>query len=157
MIPGRRKRKPTPIILPGKSNGQRSLEGYSPRAAKKSDTTEQLNSKNNQRLSCTELSDSNLQALNHYSLGKSEQTSFFQVAWQRRYKVIASFQMDGRRVKQMLLTLARHSLSSCKDKDALDGESKPWDNRWYQVLQTHTWLKKNTFFIHIRILEETTW
>ena len=32
----------TPVILPGKSNGQRSLVGYSPRSCKESDTTEQL-------------------------------------------------------------------------------------------------------------------
>ena len=33
----------TPIFLPGKSHGQRSLVGYSPRGHKESDTTEQLN------------------------------------------------------------------------------------------------------------------
>ena len=30
-IPWRRKREPTPVFLPGKSHGWRSLEGYSPR------------------------------------------------------------------------------------------------------------------------------
>ena len=29
-IPSRRKSQPTPVFLPGKSHGQRSLEGYSP-------------------------------------------------------------------------------------------------------------------------------
>ena len=29
-MPWRRKWKPTPVFLPGKSHGQRSLEGYSP-------------------------------------------------------------------------------------------------------------------------------
>ena len=29
-IPWRREWQPTPVILPGKSNGQRSLAGYSP-------------------------------------------------------------------------------------------------------------------------------
>ena len=33
---------PTPVLLPGKSNGQRSLVGYSPWGRKGSDTTEQL-------------------------------------------------------------------------------------------------------------------
>ena len=33
-IPWRRKWQPTPVFLPGESHGQRSLVGYSPRAAK---------------------------------------------------------------------------------------------------------------------------
>ena len=33
---------PTPVLLPGKSHGQRSLVGYSPWSRKESDTTEQL-------------------------------------------------------------------------------------------------------------------
>ena len=32
----------TPVVLPGKSHGQRSLVGYSPWGHKKSDTTERL-------------------------------------------------------------------------------------------------------------------
>ena len=36
----RRKWQPTPVSLPGKSHGQRSLVGYSPRGHKESDTTE---------------------------------------------------------------------------------------------------------------------
>ena len=31
--------QPTPVFLPGKSHDQRSVEGYSPRGPKKSDTT----------------------------------------------------------------------------------------------------------------------
>ena len=42
-IPRRRKWQPTPVFLPGKPHGQRSLAGYSPRGHKESDTTEQLN------------------------------------------------------------------------------------------------------------------
>ena len=38
----RRKWKPTPILLPGKSHGWRSLVGYSPWGHKESDTTERL-------------------------------------------------------------------------------------------------------------------
>ena len=41
-IPWRKKWQPTPAFLPGKSHGQRSLVGYSPRGHKESDTTEQL-------------------------------------------------------------------------------------------------------------------
>ena len=37
----RRKWQPTPVLLPGKSHGQRSVVGYSPRGRKESDTTEQ--------------------------------------------------------------------------------------------------------------------
>ena len=40
--PWRRKWSPTPVFLPGKSHGQRSLVGYSPRGHKESDTTERL-------------------------------------------------------------------------------------------------------------------
>ena len=38
----RRKWQPTPVFLPGKVHGQRSLAGYSPQDHKESDTTEQL-------------------------------------------------------------------------------------------------------------------
>ena len=41
-IPWRRKWQPTPVLLPGKSHGQRSLVGYSPWGRKESDTTERL-------------------------------------------------------------------------------------------------------------------
>ena len=38
----RRKWKPTPVLLPGKSHGWRSLVGYSPWGRKESDATERL-------------------------------------------------------------------------------------------------------------------
>ena len=38
----RRKWQSTPVLLPGKSHGQRSLVGYSPWGRKESDTTERL-------------------------------------------------------------------------------------------------------------------
>ena len=38
----RRKWQPTPVFLPGKSHGQRSLAGYSPGGFKELDTTERL-------------------------------------------------------------------------------------------------------------------
>ena len=38
-IPWRRKCQPTPVFLPGKSHGQRSLVGYSPWGCKESDMT----------------------------------------------------------------------------------------------------------------------
>ena len=41
-IPWRRKWQPTAVFLPGKSHGQRSLEGYSPWGQKELDTTSQL-------------------------------------------------------------------------------------------------------------------
>ena len=40
--PRRRQWHPTPILLPGKSHGWRSLVGYSPWGCKKSDMTERL-------------------------------------------------------------------------------------------------------------------
>ena len=39
-IPWKRKRQPTPVILPGKLHGQRSLVGYSPWGRKESEATE---------------------------------------------------------------------------------------------------------------------
>ena len=41
-IPWRRKWQPTPVFLPGKSHGQRSLAGYSPWGRTELDKTEQL-------------------------------------------------------------------------------------------------------------------
>ena len=38
----RRQWHPTPVLLPGKSHGWRSLEGYSPWGREESDTTERL-------------------------------------------------------------------------------------------------------------------
>ena len=38
----RRKRQPTPVFMPGKSHGPRSLVGYNPWGRKESDTTERL-------------------------------------------------------------------------------------------------------------------
>ena len=40
--PWRRKCQPTPVLLPGKSHGRRSLVGYSPWGCKELDTTERL-------------------------------------------------------------------------------------------------------------------
>ena len=34
--------QPTPVLLPGKSHGERSVVGYSPRGRKESGTTERL-------------------------------------------------------------------------------------------------------------------
>ena len=41
-IPWRRKWQPTPVFLPGKSHGQRSLAGYSPWGRKETGMTKQL-------------------------------------------------------------------------------------------------------------------
>ena len=41
-IPWSRKWKPTPVLSPGKSHGQRSLAGCNPWNRKESDTTERL-------------------------------------------------------------------------------------------------------------------
>ena len=46
----RRKRQPTPIFLPGKPYGQRSLTGYGPWDHKESDTTERLTHTHTQSL-----------------------------------------------------------------------------------------------------------
>ena len=49
-IPWRRKWQPTPVLLSGKSHGQRSLAGYHPQGHKESDTTQRL--KNNKVSIC---------------------------------------------------------------------------------------------------------
>ena len=41
-IPSRRKWQPTPVFLPGKAHGQRSLMGYRPWCHKELDTTEHI-------------------------------------------------------------------------------------------------------------------
>ena len=48
-IPWRRKWQPTPVFLPGKSHGQRSLAGYSPWGHKELDTTEKLTLSTNKK------------------------------------------------------------------------------------------------------------
>ena len=47
-IPWRRKWQPTPVLLPGKFHGQRSLVSYSPWGLKESDTTERLHFSDNE-------------------------------------------------------------------------------------------------------------
>ena len=42
LVPWRRQRHPTPVLLPGKSHGWRSLVGCSPWGRTESDTTERL-------------------------------------------------------------------------------------------------------------------
>ena len=42
VLPWRRKWQSTPVLLPGRSHGQRSLVGYSPWGHKELDTTERL-------------------------------------------------------------------------------------------------------------------
>ena len=46
-IPWRKKWQPTPVFLPEKSHGQRSLVGDSPWGCKESDMTEQLSTQAN--------------------------------------------------------------------------------------------------------------
>ena len=41
-IPWRKKWQPTPVLLPGKSHGRRSLVGYSPWGLEESERTERL-------------------------------------------------------------------------------------------------------------------
>ena len=49
-IPWSRKQQPTPVCLPGKFNGQRSLVGFSPWDCKESDITERLNAQHSPNL-----------------------------------------------------------------------------------------------------------
>ena len=48
-IPWRRQWQPTPVFLPGESNGWISLAGYSPWGLRESDPTERLNNNNKVR------------------------------------------------------------------------------------------------------------
>ena len=49
-IPRIRKQQPTPVLLPRKFHGWKSLAGYSPWGRKESDTTEQLHSLTHSRI-----------------------------------------------------------------------------------------------------------
>ena len=49
-IPWRRKRQPTPVLLPRKSHGQKSLEGHSLWGCKELDTTQGLNHQHQHKL-----------------------------------------------------------------------------------------------------------
>ena len=74
-IPWRRKWQPTPVLLPRKFHGQRSLVGYSPWGCKESDTTEQLHfyfhsikkgmKMNKQRNECSHFSSSGNSRITH--------------------------------------------------------------------------------------------
>ena len=50
-IPWRRKWRPTPIFLPGKFHGQRTLTGYSPYSHKESDMSDHARAKEDESLS----------------------------------------------------------------------------------------------------------
>ena len=69
-IPWRRKWQSTPVLLSGKSHGQRSLVGYSPWGRKESDTTERLHihvpDDTNQILQIRWVSDIKFLANNYY-------------------------------------------------------------------------------------------
>ena len=54
-IPWRRAQQPTPVFLPGKFHGQRSLEGYGPWGCKDLNMTEQLTHTNTGRDTCVHL------------------------------------------------------------------------------------------------------
>ena len=71
-IPWSRKWQPTPIFLPGKSHGQRTLVGYSPWGCKESDTTEQEHTS----FLCCNLKSNFMQQSDH---GLSHLLPFFQV------------------------------------------------------------------------------
>ena len=66
-IPWRREWQLTPVFLPGKSHGQRSLVGYSPWGRRGSDMTEQLN--NNPVQAAEQLNNNPVQAAHHEDLG----------------------------------------------------------------------------------------
>ena len=51
-VPWRRKWEPTPVFLPGKCHGQRSLGGYNPWHCKELDMTERLNTHTHTQGSC---------------------------------------------------------------------------------------------------------
>ena len=71
-IPWRRKYESTPVFLPGKSRGQRSLAGYSPWGHREADTTEQLNSiVDPAMLTCKIIKASHFSCIAYFALAKS--------------------------------------------------------------------------------------
>ena len=69
-IPWRRQWHPTPLLLPGKSHGRRSLVGYSPWGHKESHTTERLHY--TMTNSCCRTEETNATLQSNYPLIKSQ-------------------------------------------------------------------------------------
>ena len=99
-IPWRRKWKPTPALLPGKSHGQRSLEGYSPWGRKESDTTEHAHTDAKAQVKCY-LSISTQVLKVHNSL-----------SWQLNLRNQSCFLITQR--KQQQLALSQSTSPSCR-------------------------------------------
>ena len=70
----------TPILLPGKSHGQRSLVGYSPWGREELDTTEQLHS-----FKITANGESSHEIKRHLLLGRKVMTNLEHIKNQRHY------------------------------------------------------------------------
>ena len=79
-IPWKRKWQPTPVVLPGKSHGQRRLVGYSPWDHKESDATEQLICNNK----VTQREEGHLEELSCFSWCQQTETPRKQVLTQNK-------------------------------------------------------------------------
>ena len=96
-ISWRRKWQPTPVFLPGKSHGQRSLEGYSPWGLKESDTTERLNHHHHshlqKRIATTTVEISNLdldqQRLPYSTRGIQIKIHFYSILERLQYHILS--------------------------------------------------------------------
>ena len=68
-IPWRREQQPTPVFLPGKSHGQRSLVGYSPRVTKSRTRLKRLSSSSSRAFWASLVAESKESACNAGDLG----------------------------------------------------------------------------------------
>ena len=84
-IPWRRKWQPTPVFLPGKSHGRRSLVGYSPSGNKESNTPEWLHFRLNVRyhawVGYFNTIDLSIKGENSQGLKPKQNWSLLQVEW----------------------------------------------------------------------------
>ena len=102
-MPWRKKWQPTPVFLPGKSHGWRSLAGYSPWGHKESDTTERLHFREIKHLKtviryswtlvCT--------ICLHLRLCLAKKNQIHYLKWVIRYNFYSEFLTDA---KMMLIT-----------------------------------------------------
>ena len=116
----RRQWHPTPVLLPGKSHGWRSLVGCSPWGREESDTTEQLDF--HYSLSC--IGEGNGNPLQYSCLGNPRDGE----AWLAAIYGVAQSQT---RLKRLSSSSSRYENINC------DSNRKSGNRNWPDVLKNH--------------------
>ena len=133
----RRRWHPTPVLLPGKSHGWRSLVGCSPWGCEESDTTEQLNF----HFSFSCVGEGNGNPLQCSCLENPRDRGFW---WAAIYGVTQS----RTRLKQ---------LSSSSSSSICYQLSEIWENRDSHQFQKSLILTRSTWLVRVRSLIPTFW